>query len=106
MSDYRFGTCEHNNLPCLHILIDGEDGETHIPIDDIQAHLRRYGFKARETIDLASVVMQRAQSALDACMSDKSVLESDIDAVYAHALTDIINMCQAHFPQVQEEMQQ
>jgi hypothetical protein len=105
MSDYRFSTCEHNGLPCLHVMIDCacEDiTQTNIPLDTIFAHLRQQGFKSQETIDLAHVVMQRAQSVLDACMSDKKVLEPDIPAVYAHALTDIIALCQAQFPQVKD----
>lgn len=42
MSDYRFQIVDHNGLESLHVMIDGEDGETHIPIDDIQVAISRY----------------------------------------------------------------
>lgn len=37
MSDYRFQIVEHNDIPCLHVMIDAEPiAETYIPLDDIQ----------------------------------------------------------------------
>jgi hypothetical protein len=103
MSDYRFSTGEHNGIPCLHVLIDcacPDITQTHIPLDDIQAHLRQYNFKAQETIDLAYAVMQRATSVLGATNTST---ESDCPGLLASGLEEIIDLCQAQFPRVQTE---
>ncbi len=42
MSDYRFQIVNRQDIVSLHILIDGEDGETHIPVTDIEAAIARY----------------------------------------------------------------
>lgn len=37
MSDYRFQIVEHNDIMCLHVMIDAEPiAECHIPLEDIQ----------------------------------------------------------------------
>lgn len=42
MSDYRYSLAEHNGINCLHVLIDGEDGEAHIPVVDILKSLQKH----------------------------------------------------------------
>ena len=42
MSDYRYQITKHNDIACLHVLIDGNEMvQTYIPIDDIQASIKQ-----------------------------------------------------------------
>jgi hypothetical protein len=41
MSDYRFQIVKHNEIDCLHVMIDAEEiAHTYIPIDDIQEAIK------------------------------------------------------------------
>lgn len=106
----RFEVADHYGVPSLHITVDRSERymeghedlgieHAYFSLDDVQGYLRKYGFKSKETIDLAHTVMQRAQVALD-CV--ETATESDWTHILSYALTDIIAMCQAQFPQVQD----
>jgi hypothetical protein len=42
MSDYRFCIVKHNEIDCLHVMIDAEEiAQTYIPIEDIQKEIKR-----------------------------------------------------------------
>lgn len=106
-----FEVVEHYGVPSLHVVVDRslryEEGHEDLgiehaffPLDKVQAYLRERGFKAKETRDLATAIMQRANSVLKAV---ETATESDWNALLAGGLEDILNMCQSQFPQVQAE---
>lgn len=109
----RFEIVEHYGVPSLHVIVDRSERyvegfedlgieHAYFPLDDIQAYLRKQGFKARETIDLASAIMQRAGRAQVALAAIKTT-QTEWGAILAYELQGIVNLCQAQFPQVKEE---
>ncbi len=51
MSDCRYALGKHQDVDCLHVLIDGNDGQTHIPIDDLLASAVKQGFVSNKEIE-------------------------------------------------------
>ena len=108
-----FEVVEHYGVPSLHVIVDrseryveGQEDlgieHAYFPLDQVQAYLREQGFKSEETIDLASLIMQcagRAQSAL----KNVKTTNTEWGALLAQELENIVKLCQAQFPQVQEK---
>ncbi len=50
MSDYRYALGKHQGIDCLHVLIDGDDGQMHIPLEDILAKAAEQGMLTQAPI--------------------------------------------------------
>jgi hypothetical protein len=108
-----FEVTDDYGVPSLHVIVDRSERyvegfedlgieHAYFPLDDVQAYLRKNGFKARETLDLAATIMQHAGRA-QAALGNIKTTQTEWAANLAYELQSIVKVCQAQFPQVQEE---